>query len=106
MGSPQLAANLTRRLQEWTGARWMVAVTSAKGTPSLKEQADAKTEGTLADIHTNPLVKSALEHFPGAKIIDVRLAQDAAPAAPPQPEAIIGDEDIGFLDQSDFDEDL
>jgi DNA polymerase III subunit gamma/tau len=106
MGSPQLAANLTRRLQEWTGARWMVAVTSTKGTPSLKEQADAKTEGTLADIHTNPLVKSALEHFPGAKIIDVRLAQDAAPAAPPQPEAIIGDEDIGFLDQSDFDEDL
>ena len=105
-GSPQLAANLTRRLQEWTGTRWMVAVTSAKGTPSLKEQSDAKARDALADIHANPLVKSALEHFPGAKIIGVRMAESLAPVAPPQPEPIAGDEDIGFLDQNDFDEDL
>ena len=41
--SPQLAQTLARRLQEWTGTRWMVAVSNAPGAPSLKEQEDAKT---------------------------------------------------------------
>ena len=40
--SPQLAQTLARRLQEWTGTRWMVAVSNAPGAPSLKEQEDAR----------------------------------------------------------------
>ena len=106
MGSPQLAANLTRRLQEWTGTRWMVAVTSARGTPSVREQADSKAQGALADIHANPLVQSAMEHFPGAKIIEVRLAEVSAPPAAPVSDALVGDDDVAFFDQNDFDEDL
>src|SRR5205807_7268709 len=40
--SPRLAQTLARRLQEWTGSRWMVAISSAPGAPSLKDQEDAK----------------------------------------------------------------
>eukprot|EP01037_Dinobryon_pediforme_P007024 gene7024-biopygen4483 len=65
MGSPQLAANLSRRLQEWTGSRWMVAVTSTKGTPSIREQADAKAQGALADIHANPLTEKTMKDMMG-----------------------------------------
>ena len=41
-GSPQLGAHLTRRLQEWTGERWIVAISSAPGAPTLREQTDAR----------------------------------------------------------------
>ena len=36
-GSPQTAANLTRRLTEWTGMRWMVSVVSGGGAPTMRE---------------------------------------------------------------------
>ncbi len=41
-GSPQLASNLMRRLQEWTGERWMVAISSSPGAPTIRELNDAR----------------------------------------------------------------
>src|SRR5262249_35161701 len=36
--SPGLVSRLMSRLQEWTGSRWLVAVSNLPGAPSLKEQ--------------------------------------------------------------------
>ena len=41
--SPQLAADLSRRLGEWTGRRWIVALSSEAGQPTLREKADAES---------------------------------------------------------------
>ena len=84
--SPQLAQTLARRLQEWTGTRWMVAVSNAPGAPSLKEQQDAKTREALSGVRAEPLVQSVLAAFPGAEIVAVRpagpvLEENAAAAA-------------------------
>ena len=73
-GSPQLAQTLARRLQEWTGSRWMVAVSNAPGAPSLKEQEDAKARLALSGVRAEPLVESVLAAFPGAEIVAVRAA--------------------------------
>jgi DNA polymerase-3 subunit gamma/tau len=70
--SPQLAQTLARRLQEWTGSRWMVAISSAPGAPSLKEQEDAKASEALSGVRAEPLVQSVLAAFPGAVIAGVR----------------------------------
>ena len=75
--SPQLAQTLARRLQEWTGTRWMVAVSNAPGAPSLKEQEDAKTREALSGVRAEPLVQSVLAAFPGAEIVAVRTAGPA-----------------------------
>jgi DNA polymerase-3 subunit gamma/tau len=60
------------RLQEWTGSRWLVAVSNSPGAPSLKEQKDAKAREILTGVQSDPLVQSALAAFPGAEIVGVR----------------------------------
>jgi len=94
--SAQLAQVLMRRLQEWTGRRWMVAVVSEAGAPSLKEVADEKARVAMNGVRADPLVRRALEVFPGAEIIAVRVTEEAAATEGPR----AGDEDVGFVDDS------
>ncbi len=56
-----------RRLQEWTGRRWIVAVASEAGAPSLKEAADEKARQAMNGVRADPLVRRALEVFPAPK---------------------------------------
>ncbi|PNG26936.1 DNA polymerase III subunit gamma/tau [Methylocella silvestris] len=93
--SPQLAHLMMRKLQEWTGRRWLVAVSREAGSPSLKDEADAKAEAAMEGVRADPLVRRALELFPGAEIVAVRTSQE-----PEQPAAIndSGEGDIGFAD--------
>ncbi len=101
-GSPQLAAQLTRRLSAWTGMRWIVAISSQPGAPSLKEAQQAREQAALIGVRADPLVQSVLERFPGAEIIGVRqLAQSGEKVEVP---AGSGDEDIGY-DSPDIDDD-
>ena len=106
--SPQLAQTLMRRLQEWTGIRWMVAVSREEGGPTLKEQADAKAEEKMTGLRALPLVRKALETFPGAQIVAIR-----APEAEPEPvtaaiapETSDGGDEIGYADQIYTEDDL
>ena len=78
--SAQLAQVLMRRLQEWTGRRWIVAVASEAGAPSLKEAADEKARQAMNGVRADPLVRRALEVFPGAEIVAVRVVEEAAAA--------------------------
>jgi DNA polymerase III subunit gamma/tau len=70
--SPALAQTLMRKLQDWTGTRWMVAISSAPGAPTLRQQAEAKEQERRVGVQADPLVRSVLERFPGAEIIAVR----------------------------------
>ena len=94
--SAQLAQILMRRLQEWTGRRWMVAVAREEGAPSLKEVADEKVRVAMNGVRADPLVRRALEVFPGAEIVAVRVTEEAAATEGPR----AGDEDVGFVDDS------
>ncbi|MGH6863131.1 MAG: DNA polymerase III subunit gamma/tau, partial [Methylocella sp.] len=96
--SPQLAQTLARRLQEWTGSRWMVAISSAPGSPSLKEREDAKAGETLSGAHAEPLVRSVLAAFPGAEITGVRACEPAPRAMPSAGTDGETNDEIGFND--------
>jgi DNA polymerase-3 subunit gamma/tau len=77
-------SNLTNQLGpllgEWTGSRWIVAVSQAEGAPTLAE-AEAQRESALRnEVASHPLVRAVLETFPGAMIATVRerfVAEDA-----------------------------
>jgi DNA polymerase III subunit gamma/tau len=86
-GSPQLASTLTRRLQEWTGSRWVVAISSQHGAPTLQEAAEANQRQKLSGLRADPLVQSVLSKFPGAEVVGFRSVAAAAPA----PQATIPD---------------
>lgn len=73
---PKLSSDLLRKLNEVTGQRWMVSISSKKGQPTLAAQAQAEKEAELAVIKADPLVKYALEIFPGAEIISIQTPEE------------------------------
>ncbi|TVQ56556.1 MAG: DNA polymerase III subunit gamma/tau [Rhodobacteraceae bacterium] len=95
-----LAGDLTRRLGDWTGARWVVTVSAEQGAPTIAERRRATERDLRARAAEAPLVAAALRLFPGAEIKAVRpLSAEPAAAAPeglaPAPE---DDDDEAFGD--------
>jgi len=67
-----LAGELSRKMEAWTGERWLVLIASEGGDePLQKQQAEARqTLYKQAREHT--LVQKVFEKFPGAEIVDVK----------------------------------
>ncbi|MGO9773441.1 MAG: DNA polymerase III subunit gamma/tau [Roseiarcus sp.] len=91
--SSAIVQALSRRLAEWTGERWMVALAAGASAPTLREKAAARQSERLSGVADHPVVRKILERFPGARIVDVR-APDVAAAAP----APAGDDDVAYPD--------
>ena len=76
--SPGLAGTLSRKLEEWTGTRWMIAVAREGGGATIAEERRQAQDRLVDDARADPLVAAVLERFPGAEIVDVRVLGDAA----------------------------
>jgi DNA polymerase III subunit gamma/tau len=90
---PGLAQTLSRRLQEWTGERWMVALVAGSTAPTLRETAEAREAERASSAASHPLVRQVLDRFKGARIVDVRLPE-GAPSLP----AREADDEVGYAD--------
>ena len=75
-----LTGELSKKLSDWTGRRWMVIVSAEPGTPSLHAQAQMRKAELKDGVRGDPLVQAVLARFPGAEIVDVRPPA-GAPAA-------------------------
>jgi len=76
---PTLPAKVGQFLTEWTGHRWIVALSEGHAQPTLAEQGQAEKRRALSEAEANPVVRAVLDAFSGAKIIDIRdLAEVAA----------------------------
>ena len=79
-----LANRLGQRLTEWTGRRWVISISGEPGYPTLEQEANARADASRAEIMAHPLVKAALDAFPGSTIDAVReLTPDPAPDLTP-----------------------
>jgi DNA polymerase III subunit gamma/tau len=87
-----LAQTLSRRLQEWTGERWMVALVPGSTAATLRETAQAREAERTSDAASHPLVQKVLDRFKGARIVDVRRPEAPSPAAGEV------DDDVGYAD--------
>jgi len=76
---PSLPGELARRLEGWTGQRWMVTVAREGGDTPLSLARKAAREGLFAEAREHPSVKAVLQHFPGAEIVDVRPSEIGEP---------------------------
>ncbi|HKM88398.1 MAG TPA: DNA polymerase III subunit gamma/tau, partial [Xanthobacteraceae bacterium] len=75
-----LTGELSKKLSDWTGRRWMVIVSAEPGLPSLYAQAQLRKAELKDGVRGDPLVQAVLARFPGAEIVDVRQPA-SAPAA-------------------------
>jgi len=92
-----LVGELSKKLYDWTGRRWMVVVSAELGAPSLRAQADERKAQLKSDVRGDPLVQAVLTRFPGAEIVDVRPPAGAGAAADDVPDVAAQD------DESDLD---
>jgi DNA polymerase-3 subunit gamma/tau len=81
-----LTGELSKKLADWTGRRWMVIVSAEAGMPSLYAQAQTRKSELKDGVRTDPLVQAVLARFPGAEIVDVR----------PPADAVAGSDDVPF----------
>ncbi|WP_412050711.1 DNA polymerase III subunit gamma/tau [Hoeflea sp. Naph1] len=71
--SPTLPGELTKKLADWTGAKWVVSLSREEGAPTISEREVAKREALVSDARQDPDIAAILSRFPGAKITDVRI---------------------------------
>jgi DNA polymerase III subunit gamma/tau len=67
-----LIGELSKKLNDWTGRRWMVVVSTEPGAPSIKTQSELRKAELKDVVRGDPLVQAVLARFPGAEIVDVR----------------------------------
>jgi DNA polymerase-3 subunit gamma/tau len=91
-----LTGELSKKLGEWTGRRWMVIVSAEAGQPSLYAQAQTRKAELKDGVRDDPLVAAVLARFPGAEIVDVRPPTGGAEELPYDAagEASRGDDDL------------
>jgi DNA polymerase-3 subunit gamma/tau len=86
-----LAGDLSRKLELWTGARWMIAVAREGSAPTIAEARRNAQARLVDDARADPVVAAVMARFPGAEIVDVRVrdgegaAQGSGVEAPPPP---------------------
>ena len=80
-----LTNKLATSLLQWTGQRWLVSISNEPGEPTLKEQAEARSQSMKSEAALDPLVRAVLDAFPGARIESVR--ETVVAVAEPMPDA-------------------
>jgi len=65
------AGRVGKHLSEWTGERWTVMLSHAKGAPTLQTQLDASDAQKRTAAKSHPLVAAVLNTFPGAEVTKI-----------------------------------
>jgi DNA polymerase-3 subunit gamma/tau len=77
-GAPvNFVGTLGAKLSQWSGQRWIVAVSREQGGETLAEKEQKSQAQMKADVRNHPTVQAVLNAFPGAEIVEVR--RKAAP---------------------------
>jgi DNA polymerase-3 subunit gamma/tau len=89
-----LAQELSRKLEQWTGRRWAIAVSNAASQPTLRAQAQAQKNELETAVQADPRVRAVFETWPGAKIENVRrTVRPQADMDLPSPDPLDDDDD-------------
>ena len=76
-GAPVGIANdLSRRLEAWTGERWIVSIASVEAGQTIAEQRREQKDNLFREVRGNEDVQKVLASFPGAEIVEVRNLAD------------------------------
>ncbi len=72
-GAPHgLVGQMSDRLSQWTGRRWVISLSREAGEPTLADARQGQQQDVLNEVKAHPVVSEVLKAFPGAKIVDIR----------------------------------
>ncbi|MFN0265243.1 DNA polymerase III subunit gamma/tau [Tepidamorphus sp. 3E244] len=94
-----LVQEISGRLSEWTGERWIAILSRENGDLPIRAQRDQAARAEMDDVLRSPLVRAVKESFPDAEVVSVKtLAELSAPDGEPEglAPADDGDEEDDF----------
>jgi DNA polymerase-3 subunit gamma/tau len=65
--------DLSLKLYEWTGERWIITFSKSKGEMSVKEKQKNKKDELMNEVKSLEIYKKVMEKFPDAELIDIKL---------------------------------
>jgi DNA polymerase III subunit gamma/tau len=68
--------DLSLKLFEWTGERWIITFSKTKGEISIKEKEKNKKDELVNKSKNSDLYKTVLEKFPDASLVNVNLKKE------------------------------
>ena len=63
--------DLSSKLFEWTGERWIITFSKTKGELSIKEKENNKKQELINNAKKTQTYKNVLKKFPDANLIDI-----------------------------------
>ncbi len=67
-----LANDLGHKLSQWTGERWVVALSREQGQKTIAEKRNEREAANLIKIKEHPVFLEFMQHFPDAEILKIR----------------------------------
>lgn len=75
--TPQfLAHDIEKKISQWAGKRYVITFVNEGGGPTLQEESVAIQKTLFSHAETDPDIAKILNHFPEAKIVDIRLNRE------------------------------
>ncbi|RMF09846.1 MAG: DNA polymerase III subunit gamma/tau [Alphaproteobacteria bacterium] len=90
---PDLPHRVMKHLQEWTGQRWVVSLSSERGDASLREKELERIARLRREVEAHPLVREIQMVFPTATINDIRDIETLPDAVDPDDASPADDQD-------------
>ena len=72
---PGLPGEIGRKLEAWTGLRWMIMVAKDGGETPIARQKQDNRDSLFRMAREHPDIQAVLKRFPGAEIVDVRAPE-------------------------------
>ena len=70
---------LSSKLFEWTGERWMISFSQLKGEVSMREKSQEIKKSLIEKTKSSKIYKDVIKNFPDAELIDVNLNKEEEP---------------------------
>ncbi len=65
--------DLSSKLFEWTGERWIITFSKLKGQMSIKDKEINIKKALISDVKTSEIFKTVIDSFSDAELIDVKI---------------------------------
>jgi DNA polymerase III subunit gamma/tau len=87
-GAPKTLYNdISRRLELWTGQRWLIVPSNEEGQATLAETEAGTKRANESQAMEDPAIAAIMKRFPGTKIVGITLRGNEAPVAEDAPQA-------------------
>ena len=71
--------DLSSKLFDWTGERWIISFSQLKGDISIKEKEQKLKKSLMEEAKNSKIYKDVINNFPDAELIDINLKREDEP---------------------------